>query len=102
MTYSLILQGVGVEGSLFLGRDGIRWRQSKSTGKTVRKTIIVRQYARANNGILAGDNLVSDTTNTENHSLMQKVAEEKTLHRMAKVSKFLELWQGTQNIRATQ
>jgi hypothetical protein len=33
---------------------------------------------------------------------MKKQAEERTLHRMAKVHDFLELWQGSQNLRATQ
>jgi hypothetical protein len=33
---------------------------------------------------------------------MKKEAEEKKLHRMAKVHDFLEMWQGSQNLRATQ
>jgi len=33
---------------------------------------------------------------------MQKEVEERTLHRMAKVHNFLENWQGSQNLRATQ
>jgi hypothetical protein len=43
-----------------------------------------------------------DTTNTENDSEMKKEAEERKLHRMAKVHNFLEMWQGSQNLRATQ
>jgi len=44
----------------------------------------------------------SDSTNTENDSEMKKEAEERKLHRMAKVYNFLEMWQGSQNLCATQ
>jgi len=33
---------------------------------------------------------------------MKKEADERTLHRMGKVHDFLEMWQGSQNLRATQ
>jgi len=33
---------------------------------------------------------------------MKREAEEQKLHRMAKVHDFLEMWQGSQNLRATQ
>jgi len=33
---------------------------------------------------------------------MKREAEQKKLHRMAKVHDFLEMWQGSQNLRATQ
>jgi hypothetical protein len=33
---------------------------------------------------------------------MKKLTEETILHRMAKVHDFLEMWQGSQNLRATQ
>jgi len=42
------------------------------------------------------------TTNTDNNSEMKKEAEERKLHRMAKVQDVLEMWQGSQNLRATQ
>jgi len=51
---------------------------------------------------LAGTDPELDTTNTENDSEMKKEAEERKLHRMAKVHDFLEMWQGSQNLRATQ
>jgi hypothetical protein len=94
--------GVGVEASFSLGRDVIGWRQSKSTGETLRENVIVRLFLRANNGILAGTDPELDTMNTENNSEMKKEAEERKLHRMAKVHDFLEMWQGSQNLRATQ
>jgi hypothetical protein len=40
--------------------------------------------------------------NTENDSEMKKEAEERKVHRMAKVHNFLEMWQGSQNLSATQ
>jgi len=100
--FSIIPHGVGVEASFPLGRDVIGWRQSKTTCKTLREKVVVRQFARANNGILAGTDPELDTMNTANDSEMKKEAEERTLHRMAKVHDFLEMWQGSQNLRATQ
>jgi len=43
-----------------------------------------------------------DNANTENDSEMTQEAEERKLHRMAKVHDFLDMWQGSQNLRATQ
>jgi hypothetical protein len=51
---------------------------------------------------LAGDNPVLDTMNTGHNSEMKKVAEDRKLHRMANIHDFLEMWQGSQNLRATQ
>jgi len=101
-TFSIIPHGVGVEASFSLGRDVIGWRQSKTTGETLREKVIVRQFARANNGILAATDPELDTMNTENDSEMKKEAEERKLHSMAKVHDLLEMWQGSQNLRATQ
>jgi len=63
---SIIPHGVGVEASFSLGRDVIGWRQSKTAGETLRKKVVVRQFALANNGILAGTDPELDHTNTEN------------------------------------
>jgi hypothetical protein len=100
--FSIIPHGVGVEARFSLGRDVIGWTQSKTTGVILRKKVIVRQFARANNGILAGTDPELDTMNTENDSEMNKEAEERKLHRMAKVHDCLEMWQGRQNLCATQ
>ena len=100
--FSNIPHGVGVEASFSLGRDVISWRQSKTTGKTLCEKVVVRQFAQANNEILAGDNPLSDTNNTENDSEMKKDADERKLQWMAKVHDFLEMWQGSQNLRATR
>jgi len=100
--FSIIPYEVGVEDSCSLVQDGIGWRQSKTTGETLLEKVIERQLARSTNGIVAGDNLVWDMTNTENDSEMKKEVEEMILHRMAKVHDFLEMWQGSQNLCATQ
>jgi hypothetical protein len=80
----------------------IGWRQSKTTGETLREKVVVRQFARANNWIFAGTDRELDTPHTENASQMKKEVEERKLHRMAKVYDFLEMWQGSQNLRTTQ
>jgi len=41
--FSIIPHGVGVEASFSLGRDVVGWRQSKTTGKTLREKVIIRQ-----------------------------------------------------------
>jgi hypothetical protein len=100
--FSIIPHGVGVEASFSLGRDVIAWRQSKTTGETVSGKVVVRQFARANSGLLAGDDPVLDPDSTDNDMEMKRKTEEKKLHRMAKVHDFLEMWQGSQTLRATQ
>jgi len=99
---SIIPDGVAVEASISLGRDVIGWRQSKTTGETLHEKVVVRQFAQANNGILACADPELDTMNTESDTEMKKEAEERKLHRMAKVHDFLEMWQGSQNLCATQ
>jgi len=51
---------------------------------------------------LTGTDPELDTTNTENDSEMKNEVEERTLTRMAKVHDFLEMWQCSQNLRATE
>jgi len=62
--FAIIPLGVGVEASFSLGRDVIGWSQSKPTGETLHKNVVVRQFARANNWILAGTDPELDNTNT--------------------------------------
>jgi len=100
--FPIIPHGVGVEASFSRGRDVNGWRQSKTTGETLHEKVIVRRYARTNNGILASADPELDTMNTENDTEMKKEAEERKLHRMAKVHDFLEMWPGSQNLHATQ
>jgi len=50
----------------------------------------------------AGDVTARDSSNTGNDPEMKKEAEDRKLHRMAKVHDFLEMWQGWQILRATQ
>jgi hypothetical protein len=100
--FSIIPHAVGVEASFSLGRDIIGWRQSKMTCKTLREEVFVRQFPRANNGILAGTDPELDTTNTEDDLEIIKGVEDRKLHRMAKVHDLLEMWQGSQNLHTTQ
>jgi hypothetical protein len=100
--FSIIPHVVGVDASFFLGRDVIGGRQSTTGGGTLREKVIVKQFAWANNGILAGTDPELDTMNTENKSEMKKVADQRKSHRLAKVHNFLEIWKGSQNLRATQ
>jgi hypothetical protein len=62
----------------------------------------VRQDAKANNGILAGDNTVFDKPEAENNLQLKREPEQRKLHRIAKVHDVLEMWQGTQNLHATR
>ena len=89
--FSLIPHGVGVETSFSLGQDVIGWRQLKTTGETLCEKVVVRQFARANIRILAGTDPELDNLNTENDSEMKKEAEERKLHRIAKVHDLLEM-----------
>ena len=43
--FSIKPHSVGVKASVSLGRDVIGWRQSKTTGKTLREKLVVRQFA---------------------------------------------------------
>jgi len=86
--FSIIQHGVGVEASCSLRRDVIGLMQSKSTREALRDKVVVMLFARANDGILAASVPLLDTTNTENDSEMKIEAEERTLHRMAKVHNF--------------
>jgi len=100
--FSIVPHGVRVEVSFSLGRDVSSWRQAITTGETLPEKVVVRQFATANNKILAAGDPALDTTNTESDSEMKKEAEESKLPRMGKVHDFLEMWQGSQNLRATQ
>jgi hypothetical protein len=100
--FSIITHSEGVEASFSICRDVSGSMQSKTTGKTVHKKIIVRKFVQDNNGMLIGNDPELCTTNTEIDSEMKQLPEEMNLHRMAKVYKFLKMWQGSQNLRATQ
>jgi len=100
--FSIIAHGVGVDARFSLGEDVLGWRQSKTTGETLREEVVVKLFARANNGILAGTDPELDSMKTGNNSEMKKPVAERNLNRMAKVHDFLEMRQCSQNLRATQ
>ena len=98
--FSFKAPGVWVEASFSPGWDVIGWRQSKTTGETLRKKVVARHFASTTIRLLAGADPLLNTKNTENKSEMNGAAEEQKLHRMAKVHNFLDMWQGSQNLRA--
>jgi len=77
--FFIIPNGVGLEASFSFVRDVIGWRLSKTTSETLCAKVFLRQFARANNGILAGDNWTLDAMNTENDLEMKREAEERQL-----------------------
>ena len=100
--FSTIPHGAGVEASFSLGRDVIGWRKSKTTGETLCEIVIEWQFAWVNHRTLAGSYTSTHSKGNENDLKLNQEAEKKTLHRMAKVQDFLEMWQGSQNICAAQ
>ena len=86
--FSIIPHAVSEEPRFSVGQDVIGWRYSKTRGETICEKFIVWQSARANTRILEGDYPASYTINTENDSEMKILAEERALHRMAKVHNF--------------
>jgi len=100
--FSIIPHGVEVEACLSLGRDVIRWRQSKTTVETLREKVVVRHFVQTRNRLLASHDPVLDSSSTEYDMELMREAEEETLHGMAKVHDSLEMWHGSQNLQATQ
>jgi len=100
--YSIIPHAVGVEARLSLGRDVIPQRPSITTCGRLRQQVVVRQFARAYNGILGAADPHLVTTNTENDSEITKQAEERNWNSIAIVHDFLEMWQGSENPVVTQ
>jgi len=80
--FAIIPHGDRVEARTSLGCDVSGWRQSKTTSETLRRKVVVRKFARADNRLLAVDDPALNTTNTENDSEMKKEAEERKVHRM--------------------
>jgi len=100
--FSIISHCVVVKARFSVGKNVIGWRQSKTTGQTLCETVIVREFPWAYNGLLAGDDPALDKTITENNLEMNREVEEWKLQWMAKVHDNLEMWQGSQNLHATQ
>jgi hypothetical protein len=65
ITY-IIPHGVGVEAGCSLGRDVIGWRQSKTTCESLHGNVVLKQFADATHGILAGDDPPLDTMDAAN------------------------------------
>ena len=84
-----------------LGRDVIVWRQCKTSGQILCEKVVERYFTQANIGILAGHEPPLDTLNQEYHLQIKQEAEQRKLHRKAKVYNILEMWQGSNNKHAT-
>jgi hypothetical protein len=65
-----------VEASSPLGQDISGCRQLQTTEEAHHEQIVVRQFALANNAILAGNNQALNNTNTENNSEINREVEE--------------------------
>jgi len=63
---SIIPHAVRVQASFSLRQDALGWRLSKTTPETLQENVVVKQYAYANNEILAGDDSVLDRSETDN------------------------------------
>ena len=69
--FSILPHVFGVEACFSLGWGVIGCRQSKTTGETLPKTVVVRQFAWASTWISAGDDPALDTTITLNDTEMK-------------------------------
>jgi hypothetical protein len=99
--FCTIPQGVGLDYSFSHWRDAPRWRQSKTNDDTLYGKVIALLCTQANNRKFAGDSTLSDTKEIENHLELMNEVEDKTFHRVANVYDIWEMWQGSQNLRAT-
>jgi len=98
----IVQLSIKVEASISLGQDVIRLMHSTTTSKTLDKTAVARQFAWANYGILAGNDPMFNTTQTENSLELQKEVEERISHKMARTHDFLEMWQGSPNLHTAE
>jgi hypothetical protein len=53
----------------------IGWKKSKTTGDTLRTTVVLRKFAGANDGILGGDHPALDMRDTEINSKIEVTCE---------------------------
>jgi len=97
-----ILHGVGGQASFDLSQVDIGLGQSKTRWETIPKTSIATQFSQANNVTVAGDGPAFDIMKIELDLEMKNEADERKLHRMANVHNIIAMWQGTQNLHATQ
>ena len=100
--FSIIQDGDGVEASVSLWRDVIGSMLSTATGVNHHEDVVIRQLHWSNRWIYAFDDPALGITSSETDWEMKSEAEEMKLHSMAKVQNILEIWQGSQNLHATQ
>lgn len=98
--FSVMPHGVGVEASFSLGRDVISWRQSRTNGITLQHKVVVRQWARSNNGLLPEE--VSRSMKTDINTDEQQRREDKQLNQLASMKDFLSFKRQSDNMRSMQ
>lgn len=67
-------------------------------GEALRGRVIESQFAGTNRVISAGNDPARDATQSQNTIELKSYGEEQTLHRMARVLNFLEMWLGSKNL----
>ena len=85
--FSVMPHGVGVEASFSLGRDVIGWRQSKTSGITLQQKVVVRQWARSNDGLFPEEIGMLDISDNDNEEKRQK--EDRKLNQLASIKDFI-------------
>jgi len=100
--FSIIPGRVGEEASFSLARDVTGCQQSTTTSEARCEMIFQSQFAPANNGISAGNIPSLHTTEPENNVELKCKAAARQLGQIAKIDDLLAIWQGSQNLCATQ
>jgi len=98
--FSVMPHGVGVEASFSLGRDIISWRQSRTKGSTLQQKVVVRQWARSNDGLLPEEAIQSAGSDVNNEEKQKQ--EDQKLNQLASVRDFLVFKEQSENLRSMQ
>jgi hypothetical protein len=76
--------------------------QSQTTGETLWNKVVLSEFPHGNTEISAGDCAALDITDIECHLEFKNEEEQRKLHPMANIYNFLQMWQGSQSLGATQ
>ena len=98
--FSVMPHGVGVEASFSLGRDVISWRQSRTKAATLQQKVVVRQWARSNDGFLPDE--VKKSLEGDNDEDERQKKEDERLNQLASMRDFLMFKKESQNRRSMQ
>jgi hypothetical protein len=98
--FSVMPHGVGVEASFSLGRDVMSWRQSRTKGETLQQKVVVRQWARSNDGFLPDE--IRTSVDGESLDDERGKKEDEKLNQLASVRDFLIFKKESDNLRKMQ